>query len=109
MYYVYCVEIGSVTPKGNCTFLFLFCKVSEMSLLLRKMICSHPASFFTFFSSSVAVEGVIINLCCNSKTKSVALQLADGQILKYLWGEYHNVRKAYLCLYRCLILENMSL
>uniref|UniRef100_F7CWD6 Elongator complex protein 1 n=1 Tax=Equus caballus TaxID=9796 RepID=F7CWD6_HORSE len=36
-------------------------------------------------SSSVAVEGVIISLCCNSKTKSVALQLADGQILKYLW------------------------
>uniref|UniRef100_A0A8C4PVD0 Elongator complex protein 1 n=1 Tax=Equus asinus asinus TaxID=83772 RepID=A0A8C4PVD0_EQUAS len=32
-----------------------------------------------------SVEGVIINLCCNSKTKSVALQLADGQILKYLW------------------------
>uniref|UniRef100_A0A9L0TI06 Elongator complex protein 1 n=1 Tax=Equus caballus TaxID=9796 RepID=A0A9L0TI06_HORSE len=37
------------------------------------------------YNSSVAVEGVIISLCCNSKTKSVALQLADGQILKYLW------------------------
>ncbi|XP_036117261.1 elongator complex protein 1 [Molossus molossus] len=36
-------------------------------------------------SSSVTVDGVIISLCCNSKTKSVALQLADGQILKYLW------------------------
>ncbi|XP_023366325.1 elongator complex protein 1 [Otolemur garnettii] len=36
-------------------------------------------------SSSVAVNGIIISLCCNSKTKSVALQLADGQILKYLW------------------------
>ncbi|XP_053422312.1 elongator complex protein 1 [Nycticebus coucang] len=36
-------------------------------------------------SSSVTVNGIIISLCCNSKTKSVALQLADGQILKYLW------------------------
>ncbi|XP_026959917.1 elongator complex protein 1 [Sagmatias obliquidens] len=36
-------------------------------------------------SSSVTVDGVIISLCCNSKTKSVALQVAGGQILKYLW------------------------
>ncbi|XP_055973206.1 elongator complex protein 1 [Sorex fumeus] len=36
-------------------------------------------------SSSVTVDGVIINACCSSKTKSIALQLADGQILKYLW------------------------
>ncbi|KAM8803480.1 elongator complex protein 1 [Rhynchonycteris naso] len=36
-------------------------------------------------SSSVTVDGVIISLCCSSKTKSVALQLAGGQILKYLW------------------------
>ncbi|XP_029775496.1 elongator complex protein 1 [Suricata suricatta] len=36
-------------------------------------------------SSSVTVDGVIIGLCCSSKTKSVALQLADGQVLKYLW------------------------
>uniref|UniRef100_A0A452UM17 Elongator complex protein 1 n=1 Tax=Ursus maritimus TaxID=29073 RepID=A0A452UM17_URSMA len=35
--------------------------------------------------SSVIVDGVIISLCCNSKTKSVALQLAGGQILKYFW------------------------
>lgn len=36
-------------------------------------------------SSSVTVEGIIITLCCSSNTKSVALQLADGQILKCLW------------------------
>lgn len=36
-------------------------------------------------SSSMTVDGIIISMCCNSKTKSVALQLADGQILKYLW------------------------
>ncbi|VCX30510.1 unnamed protein product [Gulo gulo] len=36
-------------------------------------------------SSSVTVDGIIISLCCNSKTKSVALQLAGGQILKYFW------------------------
>ncbi|KAM5300353.1 elongator complex protein 1 isoform 2-T2 [Ctenodactylus gundi] len=36
-------------------------------------------------SSSVTVDGVIISMCCSSETKSVALQLADGQILKYLW------------------------
>lgn len=55
-----------------------------------------PPFFFTFVSSSVAVDGVIISLCCNSKTKSIALQLAGGQILKYLWGEYQNVREACL-------------
>ncbi|KAM9206961.1 elongator complex protein 1 [Dugong dugon] len=36
-------------------------------------------------SSSVMVDGIIVSLCCNSKTKSIALQLADGQIFKYLW------------------------
>uniref|UniRef100_A0ABI0NX96 Elongator complex protein 1 n=1 Tax=Bos taurus TaxID=9913 RepID=A0ABI0NX96_BOVIN len=36
-------------------------------------------------SSSVTVDGVIISLCCNPKTKSVALQVAGGQIFKYLW------------------------
>ncbi|XP_078230095.1 elongator complex protein 1 isoform X2 [Callithrix jacchus] len=37
------------------------------------------------YNSSATVDGVIISLCCNSKTKSVALQLTDGQIFKYLW------------------------
>ncbi|XP_031233305.1 elongator complex protein 1 [Mastomys coucha] len=36
-------------------------------------------------SSSVTVDGVVIGLCCSSKTKSSAVQLADGQVLKYLW------------------------
>lgn len=36
-------------------------------------------------SSSMTVDGVIISVCCSPKTKSVALQLAGGQILKYLW------------------------
>ncbi|GAB1288525.1 Elongator complex protein 1 [Apodemus speciosus] len=36
-------------------------------------------------SSSVTVDGVVIGLCCCSKTKSLAVQLADGQVLKYLW------------------------
>ncbi|XP_075416395.1 elongator complex protein 1 [Tenrec ecaudatus] len=36
-------------------------------------------------SSSVTVDGVIISLCCSSNTNSVALQLADGQVLKCLW------------------------
>lgn len=36
-------------------------------------------------SSSVTVDGIVISLFCNPKTKSVALQLADGQILKCLW------------------------
>uniref|UniRef100_A0A8C8RGH4 Elongator complex protein 1 n=1 Tax=Pelusios castaneus TaxID=367368 RepID=A0A8C8RGH4_9SAUR len=34
---------------------------------------------------SVPVDGDVISLCCNPKTRAVALQLADGQILKYLW------------------------
>ncbi|KAL6090825.1 hypothetical protein STEG23_013251 [Scotinomys teguina] len=36
-------------------------------------------------SSSVTVDGVIIGLCCSSKTKSSVVQLADGQVLKCLW------------------------
>uniref|UniRef100_A0A452IGB4 Elongator complex protein 1 n=1 Tax=Gopherus agassizii TaxID=38772 RepID=A0A452IGB4_9SAUR len=34
---------------------------------------------------SVPVDGDVISLCCNPKTRAIALQLADGQILKYLW------------------------
>ncbi|XP_020664637.3 elongator complex protein 1 isoform X1 [Pogona vitticeps] len=36
--------------------------------------------------SPVTVDGDVISLCCNPKTKVVALQLSDGQIMKYLWG-----------------------
>uniref|UniRef100_A0A8B9TK49 Elongator complex protein 1 n=1 Tax=Anas platyrhynchos TaxID=8839 RepID=A0A8B9TK49_ANAPL len=34
---------------------------------------------------SVPVDGEVISLCCSPVTKTVALQLADGRILKYLW------------------------
>ncbi|XP_030323121.1 elongator complex protein 1 isoform X1 [Calypte anna] len=34
---------------------------------------------------SVPVDGEVISLCCSPVTKSVALQLADRQILKYFW------------------------
>ncbi|XP_069632466.1 elongator complex protein 1 isoform X2 [Haliaeetus albicilla] len=34
---------------------------------------------------SVPVDGEVISLCCSPVTKTVALQLADRQILKYLW------------------------
>lgn len=33
------------------------------------------------------VDGEVISLCCCPVTKTVALQLADRQILKYLWGK----------------------
>ncbi|XP_061492160.1 elongator complex protein 1 isoform X2 [Rhineura floridana] len=36
--------------------------------------------------SPVTVDGVVISLCCNPKTNVVAVQLSDGQIMKYLWG-----------------------
>ncbi|XP_064295222.1 elongator complex protein 1 isoform X2 [Phalacrocorax carbo] len=34
---------------------------------------------------SVPVDGEVISLCCSPVTKTVALQLAHRQILKYLW------------------------
>ncbi|KAJ7423147.1 putative elongator complex protein 1 [Willisornis vidua] len=34
---------------------------------------------------SMPVDGEVISLYCSPLTKTVALQLADGQILKYLW------------------------
>lgn len=36
-------------------------------------------------NSSVLVDGVVIGLCCSSKTKSLVAQLADGQVLRCLW------------------------
>lgn len=33
------------------------------------------------------VDGEVISLCCSPVTKTVALQLADRQILKYHWGK----------------------
>uniref|UniRef100_A0A8C8BM55 Elongator complex protein 1 n=1 Tax=Otus sunia TaxID=257818 RepID=A0A8C8BM55_9STRI len=34
---------------------------------------------------SVPVDGEVISLCCSPVTRTVAVQLADGQILKYVW------------------------
>ncbi|KAM4637762.1 elongator complex protein 1 isoform 2-T2 [Amazona ochrocephala] len=34
---------------------------------------------------SVPVNGDVISLCCSPTTKTIALQLADRRILKYLW------------------------
>ncbi|NWR76836.1 ELP1 protein, partial [Centropus unirufus] len=34
---------------------------------------------------SVPVDGEVISLCCSPVTKTVALELADRQILKYVW------------------------
>ncbi|XP_064032731.1 elongator complex protein 1 [Pogoniulus pusillus] len=35
--------------------------------------------------SSVPIDGEVISVCCSPVTKTVALQLANRQILKYLW------------------------
>lgn len=37
--------------------------------------------------SSVPIDGEVISVCCSPVTKTVALQLANRQILKYLWGK----------------------
>ncbi|XP_062827791.1 elongator complex protein 1 isoform X2 [Anolis carolinensis] len=37
-------------------------------------------------SSHLTMAGDVISLCYNAKTKVVALQLSDGQIMKYHWG-----------------------
>ncbi|XP_067886712.1 elongator complex protein 1 isoform X2 [Heterodontus francisci] len=36
--------------------------------------------------SPITVDGHVINLCHNLKTRSVALELSSGQILRYLWA-----------------------
>uniref|UniRef100_A0A803T8I5 IkappaB kinase complex-associated protein n=1 Tax=Anolis carolinensis TaxID=28377 RepID=A0A803T8I5_ANOCA len=38
-------------------------------------------------SSHLTMAGDVISLCYNAKTKVVALQLSDGQIMKYHWAE----------------------
>uniref|UniRef100_A0A8C6Y295 Elongator complex protein 1 n=1 Tax=Naja naja TaxID=35670 RepID=A0A8C6Y295_NAJNA len=50
-------------------------------------LCSSGQEGYTDIWSPVSVDGDVISLCCNPKTKTVALQLSDGQILKYLWAE----------------------
>lgn len=36
---------------------------------------------------SVPVDGEVISLYCSPVTKTVALQLTDRRVLKYLWGK----------------------
>lgn len=99
MYILY--WIGSAAQRSIAYFFFCSAKSVKCYYFWEKWSAHIPilAFFFLIFiSSSVTVDGVIISLCCNSKTKSVALQLAGGQILKYFWGEYQNVRKASLWL-----------
>lgn len=38
------------------------------------------------------VDGEVISLFCSPVTKTVALQLADRQILKYLWGKLDPIK-----------------
>nr|XP_033774051.1 elongator complex protein 1 isoform X2 [Geotrypetes seraphini] len=59
--------------------------------------------------SAMTVDGQVISLCYSPKTRVAALQLADGQLLKYLWafpaatldpwknGNGHPVRFPHLC------------
>ena len=83
--------IASTIAKAETFLLF----VKKKDYLLYLPLCYFYFAFFFFFcfSSSVTVDGVVIGLCCCSKTKSLAVQLADGQVLKYLWGEDQSFRK----------------
>ncbi|KAM6473113.1 elongator complex protein 1 [Liasis olivaceus] len=70
----------------------LFLAASQGCLPTRTVIhhlkvCSSGQEGCADIWSPVSVNGEVISLCCNPKTKAVALQLSDGQILKYLWGD----------------------
>ena len=92
---MYYIDIGGLSPEGIVS--FHYSKTREIPPFLKKGYVFYlPPLLFVFvfcFSSSVTVDGVVIGLCCCSKTKSLAVQLADGQLLRYLWGEYQNFRK----------------
>ncbi|XP_030050201.1 LOW QUALITY PROTEIN: elongator complex protein 1 [Microcaecilia unicolor] len=90
--------------------------------------CSHPLSqsviyHLTLTSSengdkegymeirnAVTVDGQVVSLCYSPKTRVAALQLEDGQLLKYLWespaaaleswknGNGHPIRFPHLCI-----------
>ncbi|XP_032070311.1 elongator complex protein 1 [Thamnophis elegans] len=69
----------------------LFLAASQCYLPMHTVIhhlkmCSTGQEGYANIWSPVSVDGDVISLCCNPKTKTVALQLSDGQILKYLWG-----------------------
>lgn len=54
---------------------------------IKYISCDWSVSFVSCSRLSVPVDGEVISLCCSSVTKTVALQLVDRQILKYLWGK----------------------
>ncbi|XP_043371415.1 elongator complex protein 1 isoform X2 [Dermochelys coriacea] len=96
---IYRVEVGcgkgkQMNPLAFRLFTWLqddtFLAVSQGQLAMQSLIhhltggpeaeggCLH-------LRLSMPVDGDVISLCYNLKTRAVALQLADGQILKYLW------------------------
>ncbi|NWV00667.1 ELP1 protein, partial [Upupa epops] len=61
---------------------------TAQSVLHHLTAMSHTAAAeeeYLNLRLSVPVNGEVISLCCSPVTKTVAVQLADGQILKYLW------------------------
>lgn len=44
-----CIEIGSAAQREIVYLFSCFCKISEMLLVLRKVVCSHSHSCFVLF------------------------------------------------------------
>lgn len=68
-------------------FMWLQERRNEVSAL--KCICCDWCSVLSLscIRLSVPVDGEVISLYCSPVTKTVALQLTDRRILKYLWGK----------------------
>uniref|UniRef100_A0A8C6Y1U3 Elongator complex protein 1 n=1 Tax=Naja naja TaxID=35670 RepID=A0A8C6Y1U3_NAJNA len=87
--------LHAVVPPPLCTYqLQLFSAVNQVAFFMKSqsgdlavLDAENKLSIYRLGRSPVSVDGDVISLCCNPKTKTVALQLSDGQILKYLWAE----------------------
>ncbi|XP_067409412.1 elongator complex protein 1 [Emydura macquarii macquarii] len=91
---VCCGEVGQVNPLALRLLTWLqddtFLAVSQGQLATHSVIhhlTGDPEAEEGCLALrlSVLVDGDVISLCCNPKTRTVALQLADGRTLKYLW------------------------
>uniref|UniRef100_A0A670Z0Z8 Elongator complex protein 1 n=1 Tax=Pseudonaja textilis TaxID=8673 RepID=A0A670Z0Z8_PSETE len=87
--------LHAVVPPPLCTYqLQFFSVVNQVAFSMKSqsgdlavLDAENKLSIYRLGRSPVSVDGDVISLCCNPKTKTVALQLSDGQILKYLWAE----------------------
>lgn len=83
------LNLRLLTWLDDATFLGISCGHSSSHSIIQHLKVSPAAEGCEegqiHISTGATVDGQVISLCYSSKSKAVALQLADGQIMKYFW------------------------